>query len=130
MKGQSLVEFAISLVFLLIFLSGTVEFGISFFQFIQLRDAVQEGALFGSVCQNDATIEERIRNASNAPLDLNDASVSVLIDYPEGEGVAVRTRASYEHKVFMPFASVFAGKYIHISASVTDTILVEKTDCG
>ena len=49
MKGQSLVEFAIGATILLILLSGVVEFGIAFFQYVQLRDAVQEGALYGSV---------------------------------------------------------------------------------
>ena len=47
-RGQSLVELAISLVVLLMLLSGAVEFGIIFFQFVQLRDAAQEGALYGS----------------------------------------------------------------------------------
>jgi Flp pilus assembly protein TadG len=46
-KGQSLVELAISLVILLFLLAGIVEFGLAFFQFVQLRDAAQEGALFG-----------------------------------------------------------------------------------
>jgi len=39
-RGQSLVEMAISLVLLLTLLSGAVEFGMAFFQFVQLRDAV------------------------------------------------------------------------------------------
>ena len=48
-RGQSLVELAISLVILLYLLSGAVEFGILFFQYVQLRDAAQEGALYGSI---------------------------------------------------------------------------------
>ena len=48
-RGQSLVELSISLVMLLYLLSGAVEFGLAFFQFVQLRDAAQEGALFGSM---------------------------------------------------------------------------------
>ncbi len=48
-RGQSLVELSISLVVLLYLLSGAVEFGLAFFQFVQLRDAAQEGALFGSM---------------------------------------------------------------------------------
>ena len=60
-KGQSLVELAISLTMILILLSGVVEFGIAFFQFIQLRDAVQEGALYGSIHPYDnAQIEVRL----------------------------------------------------------------------
>ena len=48
-RGQSLVELAVSLVILLYLLSGAAEFGILFFQYVQLRDAAQEGALYGSM---------------------------------------------------------------------------------
>ena len=48
-RGQSLVELAISIVILIYLLAGAVEFGLAFFQFVQLRDAAQEGALYGSM---------------------------------------------------------------------------------
>ena len=48
-RGQSLVELSISLLVLLYLLSGAVEFGLAFFQFVQLRDAAQEGALYASM---------------------------------------------------------------------------------
>ena len=47
-RGQSLVELGISLLILLYLLAGAAEFGVLFFQFVQLRDAAQEGALYGS----------------------------------------------------------------------------------
>ena len=43
-RGQSLVELAISILFLLLLLAGAAEFGVLFFQFVQLRDAAQKGA--------------------------------------------------------------------------------------
>ena len=65
-RGQSLVELSISLVLLLVLLSGAVEFGIAFFQFVQLRDAVQEGALYGSMNPSDsAGIIARVQGASD-----------------------------------------------------------------
>lgn len=88
-RGQSLVELAISLVVLLYLLSGIVEFGLAFFQFVQLRDAAQEGALFGSGNLNDPSlptdfdlIETRVRASSNTPINLDAAApnpVRVLI---------------------------------------------------
>jgi Flp pilus assembly protein TadG len=70
-KGQSLVELAISLVILLYLLSGAVEFGILFFRYVQLRDAAQEGALYGSTHPDDITgIEARAKGSSQSPLDL------------------------------------------------------------
>jgi len=127
-KGQSLVEFAISLTIILILLSGAVELGMGLFQYIQLRDAAQEGALFGSVCQDKAKIEKRARTSSSSPINLQDENVFVTIEKTNDKGI--RVTLEYNHKVFMPFGSVFAGEYIHLKASVVDTILMEKTDCG
>lgn len=127
-KGQSLVEFAISLVVILILLAGAVELGMSLFQYIQLRDAAQEGALFGSICQNYALIEQRARFASSSPIDLADES---LVDVEiEQIGDGIKVSMSYKHTVFMPFASAFLGSEINIKAFVVDTILVEKINCG
>lgn len=129
-KGQSLVELAISLTLILILLSGVVEFGIAFFQFIQLRDAVQEGALYGSIHPYETEqIEERVRAASDSPLDLQSDDVLVVIrlvdENPSScSGDALEVHAQYAHKVFMPFFSALIGnKYIYLHAKVVDTVL-------
>jgi len=41
-KGQSLTEFGVSVVILLVLLAGTVDAGRAFFTYMALRDAVQE----------------------------------------------------------------------------------------
>jgi Flp pilus assembly protein TadG len=147
-KGQSLVEFAISLVVILLLLAGAVELGIALFQYIQLRDAAQEGALYGSICPVETKIKTRVRNASSSPVDLSIASgidaVTVVVEGRTGTtttskaitavtpGDGVFVSVSYNHRVFMPFASVFAGPTIPISASVTDTVLdtdTTKAEC-
>ena len=129
-RGQSLVEFAISLVIILMLLAGAVEFGIALFQYIQLRDAAQEGALYGSIHPEDISlIRARVRAASSSPIDLAllpDANIQVT--YPDttlcvADGIKVRIE--YDHQIFMPFATLFTGgnKFIHLGAEVTDTIL-------
>jgi Flp pilus assembly protein TadG len=141
-RGQSLVELSISLVVLLYLLSGAVEFGLAFFQFVQLRDAAQEGALFGSMNPSVgiATIETRVRAASGSPIDLaqNDPAqpnyVNVLITAedsggnsisPAGacEGDALTVEVSYDHHIFMPFMSKIIGPTLPLRAEVTDTVL-------
>src|SRR5512141_548664 len=125
-KGQSLVELAISLVILLYLLSGAVEFGIAFFQYVQLRDAAQEGALYGSLNPADITgITQRTRGSSASPIDLsNTTAVTITISINgtlssnggyaalacENGGVsdptqmhAIQVVVSYDHKIFMPF---------------------------
>ncbi len=140
-SGQSLVELAISLVVLLYLLSGAVEFGIVFFQFVQLRDAAQEGALYGSTKPDDVTgILARIEGSSNKPIDLpakiTDGTVTVQISinthvsgnsaYTDRacEGNGLKVEVSYTHQVFMPFmCPTFGICSIPLKASVTDTIL-------
>ena len=105
-RGQSLVELSISLVLLLLLLSGAVEFGIAFFQFVQLRDAVQEGALYGSMNPTDTTgITARVQGASNSPINLT--TVTPVITYEDNakkcEGYGITVEITYQHQVFMPF---------------------------
>jgi Flp pilus assembly protein TadG len=148
-RGQSLVELAISLVVLLFLLSGVVEFGIAFFQFIQLRDAAQEGALYASLHPTDtANIEIRVRNASQQPIDLtNNVSgdprqVTVTITPIDSDGDTLTTcvgdgiqvSVSFRHHVFMPFVSpIFTAmsgdgtNTIPLTGTVTDTILQSST---
>lgn|SRR5574341_104478 len=129
-RGQSLVELAISISILIFLLAGAVEFGMIFFQYVQLRDAAQEGALYGSLHPDQfAAIEARVRGASSSPIDLADASVTVnpeLIgngNACETTGNAIKVTVSFDHQVFMPFMATFIGSTIPLDASVTDTIL-------
>jgi Flp pilus assembly protein TadG len=146
-KGQSLVELAISLVILLYLLGGAVEFGIIFFQFVQLRDAAQEGALYGSInayydansngaidageefTANEAKIKERARAASDSPIDLNDPAVDIQVSLAPGsteycEGNGLKVTVTFTHNIFMPFVPQILGRNsIPLTAEVTDTIL-------
>ncbi len=149
-RGQSLVEFGISLVVILFLLAGAVEFGLALFQFIQLRDAAQEGAVYGSICPIANKIEARVRNHSASPVDLACTSnsppsdtcdpsnpVTVVVQGRDGTtataksinavvvGDGVYVEVSFNHRLFMPFATLFTGgsNTITIRASVTNTVL-------
>ena len=145
-KGQSLVEFAISLTVIMILLAGAVEFGIALFQYVQLRDAAQEGALYGSLNPTDtAGIVARVRAASDTPINLqSDPNVTICTWVPTAaqiangdacsfgsgnasacEGAGVQVQVSFPHQISMPFVSAFIGSNtIPINVSVTDTILL------
>jgi len=135
-RGQSLVELAISLVILLFLLTGAVEFGMAYFQFVQLRDAAQEGALYGSLNPPAATgdgnynaIVARIRQSSQSPIKLADTSavkdsdITITVNSSPCEGNGIEVKIKYDHQVFMPFVSEITGPTIPLTASVTDTIL-------
>lgn len=131
-RGQSLVEFAISLTAILILLAGAVDFGIGLFHYIAMRDAAQEGALYGSM-NPDNTSEIRARAANSAgdgelidrlydngagPLDIN---IAYTGSHCEGNGITVSVE--YDYPISMPLIGAFVGDFIHLRASVTDTIL-------
>ena len=131
-KGQSLIEFAVSLLILLLLLAGAVDAGRAFFTFMSLRDAVQEGALWGSYNPTETElIRDRVRKASNfvqAIADDSNASLNIDVDIDgaacTGNGITVQ--ATYENfPITMPFLGTIIGNQeVPISASVTDTILV------
>jgi Flp pilus assembly protein TadG len=124
-RGQSLVELAISLLILLYLLSGAVEFGIAFFQFVQLRDAAQEGALYGSMNPTDtAGITARIRGSSNSPIDLSTITPEITYSGAPCEGNGITVKLTFNHQIFMPFIPQLIGSsQIPLTATVTDTIL-------
>ncbi len=135
-KGQSLTEFAISVFILLVLLAGTVDAGRAFFTFMALRDAVQEGALWGSYNPaQEELIKDRVRRASNLVQAIeNDPNASLAIDVDvigtACTGNGLRVRATYQNfPITMPFLGAILGSQeVPISASVTDTILVPPCD--
>lgn len=138
-RGQSLVEFALSLTFMLILLSGAIYFGIGLFHYIAMRDAAQEGALYGSMHPTDAGgIQMRVADASGPGFirDLYDAGeLDVTITFSgaacEGNGITVTLQHDYSldwlpiGSFIKPFLPPCSGgtECIQLRATVTDTIL-------
>lgn len=126
-RGQSLVETAIALVILLLLVGGIVDLGRAFFTFMALRDAVQEGALYGSVNPTLTTeIKNHVLSSSDMIPDLigsDDITVTVIGTACTGNGIQVTATYS-DFPITMPFmGTVLGGQTISISATITDTIL-------
>jgi Flp pilus assembly protein TadG len=127
-RGQSLVELAMSLTFIMLLLAGAVDFSIAYFSFAAMQDAAQEGAIYGSINPDDeAGIVNRVRNASTNPVNLADESlvnVTVTLSGDACEGNDVTVNVIYDYPVSMPFiGSIIGSQQITLNASVTDTIL-------
>jgi TadE-like protein len=129
-RAQSLVEFAISLLLILTILTGAVEISLALFEYVTIRDAAQEGALYGSVNPNDtAGIRNRVIDAASDGLTLTAANVVVTINGGACEGITgglantIRITITRPHQVIMPLIGAFIGQQINMSANVTDTIL-------
>ena len=138
-EAQSLVEFAISLVLLLILLAGVVDIGRAFFTFISLRDAVQEGASYGVAFPTHCTqIKERIKHTSSTPISLDslsddaidvrisgvDCSTAVTLGLactPNELRVAVEMD---NFQITMPFLGAILGRQtLTLRANIVDTII-------
>lgn len=126
-KGQSLVELAFSLTFLLILLGGIVDLGRAFFTYMAMRDAVQEGALYGSINPTlTPEIKDHVINSGNIVPDiLAPADVTVTVLGTPCTGSSIRVQAVYNNfPITMPFIGVLIGRQtVPIRATITDTIL-------
>ncbi len=138
-KGQSLTEFALVLVFLLSLLAGVFDLGRAFFAYIIIRDAAQEGAVFGAIAQKDdinaftSAVADRVVAAyvdpsdpSNVPIDINALNIQVdIIGSPcAAPGNGVRVTVDYSLPVSMPFLGALIGSQnVQLSTAVEDSIL-------
>jgi Flp pilus assembly protein TadG len=141
-RAQSLIELAISLPVLILILLGTIDFGMAIFSYSILRDAAQEGALYGSFNPSNKTeIEIRARNISprsnqavfSSPVNLRDetlvtVNVKALGAYCQGytNGIAnsIQVKVSYNYPMLMPFVGPIAGtNKISLSGTATNMIL-------
>jgi len=127
--GQSMVEFAFSAVFILLLLVGVVDLGRAYFAYMTLRDAVQEGALYGSTYPNDIEgIKNRVRGTAKFPIDLSD-TLNVIVPEPEiiGEacaGHSIKVQVIHNFTITTPFlGSIIGTQTVPIKTSITDTIL-------
>jgi hypothetical protein len=141
-RGQSLVEVAVSLPVILLLLVGTLDFGMAIFSYMILRDAAQEGALYGSFNPaNNAEIERRARGISPhedgslfySPVDLADENL-VKVDIKTSAGKCqgfyggkandLEVSVTYEYPLMTPFMTQILGSgSIPITANATDVIL-------
>jgi hypothetical protein len=128
-RGQSLVELAVSLMIVLVLIAGMFDLGFAAFHLISLQDAVQEGAVYGSINPADlAGIRDRVRNSSSAPIDLttdpnlDEPAITITGGTCAGGGITVSL--TYHYQIAMPLlGAILNSQTIPLRASVTNTIL-------
>ncbi len=138
-RGQSLTEVAISFVALLMVLSVGVDAGRAYFSLISLREAAEEGAIYGSFSPtNTSAIIARVRSSSTTPVNLSDTStvaVTVSICNSTGScptatpptacaGRRLLVQVTHQFRLTMPFLGAIIGtQTIPITVSSASTIL-------
>jgi hypothetical protein len=133
-KGQSLMELAVGVMILFIFLAGIVDIGRAIFHFIAMRDAAQEAAVYGAVYPSHC---DQIRDRAYSALDKSPAiQITTMVDGMDcSEAVKINNKVCYgkeirvtirdpEFPLSMPFIGAFLGKQtIPLEAFVTGTVL-------
>ncbi len=148
-RGQSFMELAISLVFLLTLLSATIDLGWAFYTLIALRDAAQEAAVYASMCPNHPDlIMDRLQKSAEAPLNIEDIPldhINVCVIDPRNPpascaaapaqapelGYSMRVEVWVDHEIRTPFVASFIGTTTYpLAVDVSDLILrVKDDDC-
>jgi len=81
-RGQSLVEFALTLPILLLLFLGIVVFGQIFFSYQLIQNATRDGARFGSVGSTDSEIVQIVQQKTSI---LDQSNLTITIQPPEGQ---------------------------------------------
>lgn len=119
-----MVEFALGITFILILMAGSLDLGRAYFSYLSLRDAAQEGALYGSLEPPDtAGIRARVRGSSGWPVDFSsftDAQILVNVTGPACAGSEISVRLEMDFVLAAPF---IGGNILPLAAEAKDTIL-------
>jgi len=131
-KGQAMLEFAVSLIILLIILSGIIDLGRLFFYYIAMRDAAQEGVVYGIVNPSHCTqITDRTLailsddSGVNVSITMNGVgcAAAAVSDACAGNTVVVDVQDP-AFPIAMPFLTMFLGRdTLDVHATVSGTIL-------
>jgi len=111
--GQSLVEFAIMSIILVMILMGILDLGRAYFAFVALQDVVAEGAAFAAVhptcvspsdgpaCSNPNNITWRAKNESPSGMVVSNSIQVDVVYHPSGavSGRPITVTATYSHSL-------------------------------
>ncbi len=129
-RGQSLTELAISFLVLVLLLAVIVDSGRAFFSYLAVREAAEEGAVYGSINPTDnAGIVARVRSSSSAPINLADTTSVTVTPLVVGTACAdganqIQVTVSYMFRLTMPFVSTIIGtNQFPLTLSANSTIL-------
>ena len=145
-KGQSLVELAISFIFILTIMGGVFDLGSMFYSYLSLRDTAQEGVTYGAINPTDQNgIVDRINASANWPIDadqITNIEIRCCTDSTTGpcttgtcttttiescQGQKITVGVEYNYELIMPVIGTFTGwQDIPLRSAVTYTILESK----
>ena len=144
-NGQSMIELALTFVFLMVLLAGTIDLGRAFFTWQMLRDAAQEGASYATVyppiggnvdhiisrviCSSNPDCESNPEDNPNTDLWqlFSDGHIDIQVDLigqPCLGSTVIVTVVYTDFPLTMPFlGTILNSQTIPIRATINDTVL-------
>jgi Flp pilus assembly protein TadG len=137
-RGQSLVEFSLMMIFLVVLLMGVLDLARAYFTYLGLKDAAAEGAYFGSAfpqcvdddvggaCGGDHNIDFRVRNTAlrGGLIDWADARVATTLPATLEAGQVLTVTVDYNYTLLTPFVgTIVNGQTLTLTARSAATII-------
>jgi TadE-like protein len=125
-RGMALVEFALVLPLILFVSLGAVDLGRGLISYMELEQAAQEGAMYGSFAPGDPVdIENRVRSSADGLVDLADAAaVAVDVTCPSGK---IKVELQHELNLFTPLVGEFLGGSLSLRADAIGSNFTDGT---
>lgn len=112
-RGQSLVETALVLPIILLILTGIIDFGLLFNNYLVVSNASREGARSAAIGSTDDQIRTVVGTVA-ASLDSSRLTVTITPDQTVGRstGVAVAVTVQYQYNMITPIiAAIVPGPF-------------------
>jgi Flp pilus assembly protein TadG len=115
-KGQAAVELALILPVLVLLLLGMLQVGIVLQDYLQLQQAVEQGARAASLGAADATIQQTVDSAAPS---LSPSALTVTVSPAAAErqsGTEITVQGSYGISISIPLLTPLIGGQLEISS--------------
>jgi|SRR5688572_4276688 Flp pilus assembly protein TadG len=148
-RGQSLVEFTLMMIFLIVLLMGVFDLARAYFTYLALKDAVAEGAYFasafpqcvddngvalqpdgiendGAACAGDHNVLARVETTAGEGglIEWSSASITTTLPAAIEAGQVLTVSAAYQYQMITPFVGAIAnGQVLTLTANSAATII-------
>ena len=120
-RGQSTIEFALTIGFVLVLLVGFVDLGRAIYAFAVISEAAQEGARFAVTAPSNST---GIQNAARSKaIGLSSTNLTVTTSFSDGR---VSVTVGYTFRTVTPLLSQVIGRNGVIQLSNTARMIVDQ----
>jgi Flp pilus assembly protein TadG len=119
-KGQALVETALVLPILLLILTGIIDFGFLFNNYLIVSNASREGVRSAVVGSSNSDITTVVNNFAST-LDKTRLTITITPDLLTGrtKGVAVTVTVVYKYNLITPIIGTIIPSPVNLTASTT-----------